>query len=65
MSKFDYERSRVIAAQGEPFYAQVMALMRRADGPNLDLLKAAFPATYDELLDRYNAPGGVLPGEVA
>ena len=45
------------------FYALVTVLMRRADSDNLELLKEAFPNIYRDLVARYNAPGGILPGE--
>jgi len=61
MSRYDYERSRELSA--EPFYALIMAAMRTADSSNYELLREAFPDTLDELQERYNAPGGVLPGE--
>lgn len=63
MSLYDYQRSRVIAAEDEPFYALIMAAMRQADGVNLERLKGAFPETWAELDARYHAPGGFLPGE--
>ena len=61
MSHFDYDRS--IAMGDEPFYALIMAAMRRADTDNAALLKAAFPEVWDELYARYHAPGGRLLGE--
>ena len=63
MSRYDYETSRHIEGQDYPFYALIMAAMRQADTDNTELLKAAWPEVYDELKQRYNAPGGVLPGE--
>ena len=46
-----------------PFYAQVMCLMRRADTQNLAMLQACWPDVWAELLRRYNAPGGIIPGD--
>lgn len=60
MSLYDYKVSRKIDAEQYPFYALIMAAMRRADGYNVQRLKTAFPDTWDELQSRYNAPGGVL-----
>lgn len=65
MSHYDYECSKQILLQVDPpFYALIMAAMRSADTHNSALLFAAFPAVWDELQQRYNAPGGLLPGEV-
>lgn len=63
MSHFDYEESIRIAAQDHSFKALIMAAMRKADTNNMAKLTRAFPDIRDELLDRYNAPGGLLPGE--
>lgn len=43
--------------------ALIQALMRRGDTSNKALLVDQFPDTYADLLARYDAPGGVLPGE--
>ena len=63
MSHYDYEISKLIAAQDYPFYALIMAAMRKADSGNAELLRMAFPDTFHELKLRYNLPGGVLPEE--
>lgn len=63
MSLFDYQQSVAIAAQERPFYALIMAAMRQADSDNAELLKNAFPDTWEELQVRYNAPGGLLESE--
>jgi hypothetical protein len=63
VSHFDYEASKVIVQNGFPFYALVMAAMRQADTRNMARLEQAFPDVAAELRVRYNAPGGVLPGE--
>lgn len=63
MSLFDYERSKYVAALDEPFHALIMAAMRQADTDNLAKLQFAFPETWRELIDRYNAPGGVLESD--
>jgi hypothetical protein len=62
MSRYhDYVVSRQIAAQDHPFYALLMAAMRKADSVNTELLKKAWPEVYNELQARYSAPGGLLP----
>jgi hypothetical protein len=63
MSLYDYIMSLEIGKHDFPFYTLVMAAMRQADTDNLELLKKAFPETWAELAERYNAPGGRLPGE--
>lgn len=63
MSRLDYNTSHKLAATGVPFYALIMAAMRRADSDNAGKLKAAWPEVWGELQQRYNAPGGYLPGE--
>jgi hypothetical protein len=61
MARYDYIASRELSLQ--PFYALIMAAMRKADSYNLEALKKAFPEVWIELQVRYNAPGGFLPGE--
>lgn len=63
MSRFDYEQSKRIAAEGYSFYALIMAAIRQADTENAAKLRRAFPETAEELQTRYDAPGGFLPGE--
>ena len=63
MSHYDYRVSQQISAQDYPFYALLMAAMRQADTDNIEKLKQAWPAIFNELLTRYNAPGGLLEGE--
>lgn len=58
MSLRDYHRSQELAS--EQFYALLMAAMRTADTPNQTRLEAAFPYVWDELRERYHAPGGRL-----
>jgi hypothetical protein len=65
MSHFDYEASKTVELYDLPFYAIIMAAMRRADTNNAALLAAAFPETWRELQDRYHAPDGLLPSEQA
>ena len=63
MPLYDYQLSQELAAQDVPFYALIMAAMRRADSDNLYMLRQAWPGVYDELRERYNAPGGRLPSD--
>lgn len=60
MSHYDYIASGQIAMQDQPFYALIMAAMRQADSDNAQRLKAMWPDIWDEMVDRYNAPGGIL-----
>jgi len=63
MTYYDYQKALELAAMDVPFYALIQAAMRKADSTNIDLLRAAWPNTYNELLERRNAPGGYLKGE--
>jgi len=63
MSLHDYKVSLELERSGVPFYALVMAAMRRADTDNLRKLQRAFPEAWDELQKRYDSPGGMLWSE--
>lgn len=63
MSLIDYKVSQQISADDPPFYAIIMAAMRKADTDNLRRLKQAWPHVWEELERRYHSPGGVLPEE--
>lgn len=63
MSLYDYEESKRIAAQDYSFKALIMAAVRQANTSNNAVLREAFPSIHHELVSRYNAPGGLLPGE--
>lgn len=65
MSLFDYKASQQIAAEDYPFYALIMAAMRKADSTNERKLREAWPEVWEELFTRYNAPGGLLPEEMS
>lgn len=65
MSRYDYQQSQEITAADPPFAALIMAAMRKADSTNSRLLAECFPDIYWELQQRYNAPGGYLPGEMS
>ncbi|WP_137146924.1 hypothetical protein [Mycolicibacterium sp. CR10] len=60
MSLYDYRASRQIGAADPPFYALIMAAIRKADTQNAARLRMAFPETFAEVEARYHAPGGVL-----
>lgn len=60
MSLYDYKASQQLGMEDPPFYALIMAAMRKADDRNLLALQMAFPDVWTELRDRYNAPGGAL-----
>ena len=64
MSYFDYRASQEIDGHDYPFYAIIMAAMRKADTSNVEKLKSAFPATFLELQERYNLPLGMYQNEV-
>jgi hypothetical protein len=57
---FAYRASIELGRTDPPFYALVMAAMRKADTTNAAILRAAFPSVWDDLQARYLAPGGVL-----
>jgi hypothetical protein len=63
MSLYDYQMSIAIDKQDLPFYAMLMALMRKADFDNQQKLKVIFPSVWKELEERYNSPGGILKSE--
>ena len=63
MSHYDYIISQQLSASDPPFYALIMAAMRKASSTNIDKLRFAFPDVYEELLQRYHAPGGRLESD--
>lgn len=63
MSKYTYDIGRRLTREDPPFEAIIQAAMRKADGPNLATLQNAFPHIYREYRERYQAPGGFLPGD--
>ena len=63
MSLYDYRRSIELAKNDEPFYALIMAALRRADTENVEMLKSCWPDVWEELQSRYNAPGGFINNE--
>jgi len=64
MSHYDYEESKEISAKDPPFASLIMAAMRKSDTENTAKLRGAFPEIFNELQERYWAPGGLLPEEI-
>jgi len=60
---YDYQKSKEIAAKDYPFNALIMAAMRQADTNNMALLNLVYPHIYQEFMERYNAPGGMIEGD--
>jgi hypothetical protein len=63
VSLYDYRQSASLIRYDPPFYALIMAAMRKADTDNTKKLRAAWPEVWEELYARYHAPGGLLAGE--
>jgi hypothetical protein len=63
MSLYDYQAGRLIADEDHPFYALIHAAVRQADSYNMAMIEAMWPEVAAEARERYNAPGGLLPGE--
>ena len=61
--RYEYVVSQQLASADYPFYALIMAAMRRADSDNIEVLKDAWPDVWEELQARYRASGGLLEGE--
>jgi hypothetical protein len=59
---YDYRESKRFGPDPN-FYALIMAAMQKADTGNAFKLRCAFPDVWDEVQARYNAPGGVIPGD--
>jgi len=59
----DYHISLKLHMKDIPFYALIMAAMRKADSDNIEKLKQAFPDIWAELQKRYNAPGGIIKSD--
>jgi len=64
MSYHEYMVSREITKNDYPFYALIMATMRKADTNNQRVLANAFPAEWAELQARYHLPFGKYPAEL-
>ena len=67
MSLYDYKKGQELdvycVENRSPFYSILQCLMRKADSNNEEKLKNSFPAIWEELFQRYNAPGGRLEGD--
>jgi hypothetical protein len=63
VSYHEYVISSHLHAEDVPFYAPIMAAMRKADTENARLLRDAWPQVWAELDARYHAPGGVIGDE--
>lgn len=67
MSRHHYEASREMEMEvykrDWPYYSIIMCAMRRADSTNLSKLRLMWPDVFADLEARYNAPGGILPGD--
>jgi hypothetical protein len=63
MSRFDYEECKRVRQTDPGFYSLLMAAMMKADSTNVVKLRIVFPEVWDELQARYDAPGGILPGD--
>lgn len=61
--RYDYAEYRQMTGMGYGFAALIMAAYAKADTKNAARLRLAFPTICEELDARYNAPGGLLPGE--
>ena len=61
MSFYDYKLSEKLSEDDVPFYALIMAAMKKADNINEIKLREAFPELWEELYKRYHAP---FPGEL-
>ena len=53
--------SQELGKNDPPFYALIMAAIRKADTGNTERLKACWPEVWEEMCKRYHAPGGILP----
>lgn len=58
------ELERIVEERRIPFYAIIMAAMRKADTVNMAKLTAAFPEQAKELQERYWSIGGHLITDV-
>jgi len=63
MTLHDYEASKTIEAENPPFYALIMAAMRKADSTNASKLRSLWPEVSAELQYRYWSADGLMPGE--
>lgn len=64
MSQYDYIAARSLDAMDMPFYALIMAAMRKADTNNFSKLIRVYPDVWSELNARYHAPNGKLASDM-
>lgn len=68
MSHLDYEHSKRLSllaheSPGNAFVSLLFALLREAGSEEFLALSRLFPRWTNEFRARYDAPGGLLPGE--
>lgn len=64
LDRHAYHYGVQLARADAPFAALIFAALYRADSTNARILRAAFPVITQTGQARYEAPGGILPGEV-
>ncbi len=64
MSLHEFRIAEEIWKKDPPFYSLIMAAMQRSDTVNQAKLRKTWPDIWDESLERYNSPGGMLPSEM-
>lgn len=63
LDEYAAQFARRLVDEDHSFTALFFAATRRADTINTALLQAVSPELYRQMQARYNAPGGLLPGE--
>ena len=63
MSLHEYKIALQLHRDDPPFYALIMAAVMAADTGNVERLRSAFPGHVEEAQRRWQAAGGILPGE--
>ena len=63
LSLHEYKTALRLHRDDTPFYALIMAATMGADSLNLERLRSAFPGHVEETQRRWQAAGGILPGE--
>lgn len=61
MGWIEYEESKILATKDYSWLSLLFALIRKSDSNNTELIKQCWPEHYEELYNRYHAPGGYLP----
>lgn len=65
LSWHSYLASKEVERRDFPFYAIIVAAMKKADDDNLRALKHVFPGLFEQALERYNQPMGMSIAELA